>query len=187
MTVSTLDPRTALILVDLQKGIVGLPLAHPGGDVIGHARALVDAFRRHALPIVFVTVDGRAPGRAEHTMSLAQLPPDWTELVAELDARPEDHRVIKQTWGAFTKTDLESYLRSQGVTQVVVGGIATTAGVESTARHAHELGFHVTLAVDAMTDMSREAHDNSVTRIFPRMGETGTTADIVALLDGRPA
>jgi nicotinamidase-related amidase len=94
--------------------------------------------------------------------------------------------VTKQTWGAFTRTDLDSYLKAEGVTQVVVAGIATTAGVESTARHAHELGFHVTLAVDAMTDMSREAHDNSVTRIFPRMGETGATADIVALLDGRP-
>jgi nicotinamidase-related amidase len=171
MPVTTLDPRTALIVVDLQKGIVGLPTAHPGATVVAQACALVDAFRRHGLPIVFVTVDGRAPGRAEHTMNLGQLPPDWTELVPELDARPEDHRVTKKTWGAFTGTDLDAYLKAQGVTQVVVGGIATTAGVESTARHAHELGFHVTLAVDAMTDMSREA--------------TGTVAEIIAQLDSR--
>jgi nicotinamidase-related amidase len=69
------------------------------------------------------------------------------------------------------------------VTQVVIGGIATSAGVESTARQAHELGYHVTLAVDAMTDRSTEAHTNSITRIFPRLGETGTTQEITALLD----
>jgi nicotinamidase-related amidase len=185
MTVTTLDPRTALIVVDLQKGIVGLPTAHPTETVVAQSRALVDAFRRHALPIVFVNVDGRAPGRAEQSMRLGELPPDWSELVPELDARPGDHRVTKRTWGAFTGTDLDSYLKGQGVTQVVVTGIATTAGVESTARHAHELGFHVTLAVDAMTDMSREAHENSVTRIFPRMGETGTTEEIIAQLEKR--
>ena len=187
MTLTILDARTALILVDLQKGILGLPVAHPVAGVLAHARALVDSFRRHALPVVFVTVDGRAPGRAEHTPNLAGLPPDWTELAPELDAHPEDHRVVKRTWGAFTNTDLNEHLKRQGVTQVVVAGIATTAGVESTARHAQELGFHVTLATDAMTDMSAEAHENSVTRIFPRLGETGTTAEIIALLDRRDA
>ncbi len=73
------------------------------------------------------------------------------------------------------------------MTQVVLCGIATSAGVESTARQAHELGYHVTLAVDAMTDRSPEAHANSVARIFPRLGETGTAAEIIALLDRRGA
>jgi nicotinamidase-related amidase len=92
--------------------------------------------------------------------------------------------VTKQTWGAFTGTDLDAYLRSVGVTQVVICGVATSAGVESTARQAHELGFNVTLATDAMTDMSVEAHDNSLGRIFPRLGETATTREIVDLLGG---
>ena len=68
-----------------------------------------------------------------------------------------------------------------GVTQVVIAGVATSIGVESTARHAHEHGFHVTLAVDAMTDMNADAHHNSITRIFPRLGETGTTQEIIEL------
>ncbi|MBW4021799.1 MAG: isochorismatase family protein [Proteobacteria bacterium] len=187
MTVSTLDTQTALILVDLQKGILGLPVVHPIAGVMQNARALVDAFRRHALPIVFVNVDGGAPGRAERSFNVAGLPPDWTELAPELDVRPEDHRVTKRSWGAFTTTELHAYLQRQGVTQVVIGGVATTAGVESTARHAHELGYHVTLAIDAMTDMSAEAHENSVTRIFPRLGETGTTQEIIGLLDRRRA
>ena len=97
--------------------------------------------------------------------------------------RPSDHLVTKRTWGAFTNTELETHLRQSGVTQVVIAGVATSAGVESTARHAHELGFNVALAVDAMTDMSADAHHNSITRIFPRLGETGTTPEIVDLLE----
>ncbi|MEI9931349.1 MAG: isochorismatase family protein [Rhizomicrobium sp.] len=74
-------------------------------------------------------------------------------------------------------------VEENGVTQVVCCGVATSAGVESTARFAQELGYNVTLASDAMTDMSPEAHDNSIKRIFPRLGETGTTAEIVALVE----
>ena len=114
---------------------------------------------------------------------MSSMPPDWTELVPELNQKPTDHLVTKRTWGAFLNTDLEQYLKAEGVTQVVLGGVATTAGVETTARTAYELGFNVTLATDAMTDMSLEAHENSVIRIFPRIGETGTTAEILTLLD----
>jgi nicotinamidase-related amidase len=95
--------------------------------------------------------------------------------------------VTKQTWGAFTGTDLAAHLKALGVTQVVFAGVATSIGVESTARHAYELGFNVTLAVDAMTDLNSEAHSNSITRIFPRLGETGTTQEIIHLLNERNA
>jgi nicotinamidase-related amidase len=95
--------------------------------------------------------------------------------------------VTKKTWGAFTNTDLNDYLKTEGVTQVVICGIATSIGVESTARFAHELGYNVTLAVDAMTDPSAYAHDNSLSRVFPRIGESGSTADIIALLDSTRA
>jgi nicotinamidase-related amidase len=93
--------------------------------------------------------------------------------------------VTKRTWGAFTRTGLDEYLKNLGVTQVVIAGVSTSAGVESTARQAHEHGFHVTLAIDAMTDMSPASHVNSITRIFPRLGENGTTQEIIALLDSR--
>jgi nicotinamidase-related amidase len=102
--------------------------------------------------------------------------------VPALQQRSDDHVVTKQTWGAFSGTDLADYLKAAGVTQVVIAGVATSAGVESTARQAHELGFHVTLVVDAMTDMNLDAHHNSVARIFPRLGETGTTQDVLDLL-----
>ena len=95
--------------------------------------------------------------------------------------------MTKQTWGAFTNTGLNEHLKNLGVTQVVIAGVATSIGVESTARQAHELGYHVTLAIDAMMDLNPDAHANSTTRIFPRLGETGTTQEIVALLDKRGA
>jgi nicotinamidase-related amidase len=187
MAITALDPKTALILIDLQKGIIANPTAHPAGEVVRHAAALADAFRRHDLPVVLVNVVGGAPGRTEQTRSRREFPADWTDLVPELNQQPEDHTVTKRTWGAFTNTSLNEHLKKLGVTQVVVAGIATSIGVESTARQAHELGFSVTLAIDAMTDMSPEAHNNSITRIFPRLGETGTTWEIVALLDSTRA
>lgn len=183
MAITTLDPNTALIVIDLQKGIVSLPCAHPTSEVVERASKLIDAFRQKALPIVLVNVAGGAPGRTEQARKLTDLPADWAELVPELHAQASDHKVTKRTWGAFMHTDLHEHLQSLGVTQVVVVGIATSIGVESTARQAYELGYNVTLATDAMTDMNADAHANSVTRIFPRLGETGDVADIVNLLD----
>lgn len=183
MTASTLDPHAALVVIDLQKGIVAYATAHPADQVVARARALAEAFRRHALPVVLVNVSGGAPGRTERPRNLGDLPADWAELVPELNRQPQDHVVTKRTWGAFTGTGLDAYLKAQGVTQIVLAGIATSIGVESTARQAHELGYHVTLAIDAMTDMSAEAHANSIARIFPRLGETGSTGEIIDLLD----
>ena len=183
MTVTTLDRNAALIVIDLQKGVVGFPTVHPIGGVLASATVLTTAFRRRGLPVVLVNATGVASGRTEQSFSLKDLPADWADLVPELNAQPNDLLVTKKTWGAFTTTGLEARLKVLGVTQVVVAGVATSIGVESTARHAYELGFNVILALDAMTDMSLEAHDNSVRRIFPRLGETGSTQEVVDRLD----
>ena len=182
MPVTALDAHTALVVIDLQRGIVDLPTAHPSDGIVRNAAALAAAFRRHALPVVLVNVTGGAPGRTEQP-PMGQRPDGWSELVPELDRQPTDLLVTKRTWGAFTNTPLRELLESKGVTQIVLAGISTSAGVESTARFAHELGLNVTLAIDAMTDRSLDAHTNSITRIFPRLGETGTTQDIIQLLD----
>lgn len=100
----------------------------------------------------------------------------------ELTGHPDDIHVTKRNWGAFYGTDLDLQLRRRGITQIVLAGIATSIGVESTARAAHEHGYHVTLATDAMTDSDAAAHTHSITKIFPRLGETGSTAEIVELL-----
>ena len=183
MTMSALDPVIALIVVDLQRGVVGIQTAHPMADVIARSAALAAAYRRAGQPVVLVNVDGGAPGRTGTPRPTIERPVGWSELVPELDAQPSDHLVTKRTWGAFHGTDLDAFLRARDVTQVIITGVATTAGVESTARAAHEHGYHVVLATDAMTDRSLEAHDYSVGSLFPRIGETATTAELLALLD----
>lgn len=185
MALTQLDPNTALIVVDLQKGIVGLPLVHPIADVIDRTRELLDAFRMHKMPVVLVNVAGRAPGRTEQPPRRQTLTEGWADLIPELDRQPGDILVTKRSWGAFAGTDLEAQLKAKGVTQVVIAGVSTGTGVESTARQAYECGFNATLAIDAMTDPRMEAHTYSLTSVFPRLGETGTTQQIIDLLATR--
>ena len=185
MPMTPLDAKPALVTIDLQKGLASYPTVHPFDQVVEHAAALAAAFRRHHLPVVLVNVEGSAPGRTQEPLAAASRPPDWVELIPALNRQPEDVLVTKSTWGAFTGTQLESRLKALGVTQIVLAGVATSLGVESTARQAHELGFHVALAVDAMTDLSLDSHNHSVTRIFPRLGENGTTHEILELLKKR--
>jgi nicotinamidase-related amidase len=188
MAVTTLDPNTALIVIDLQNGVLGIPTAHPVEQIVSRASTLADAFRAHGLPVVLVTVAGAPAGRTERPRggAGAQRAPGWADLAPDLNQQPDDHTVTKRTWGAFHDTGLDQHLHSLGVTQVVLAGVATSIGVESTARQAHEHGFNVTLAVDAMTDTNPDAHANSVTRIFPRLGETGTAQAIIDLLGRTP-
>jgi nicotinamidase-related amidase len=183
VTVTTLDPKTALIVVDLQKGIVSRPAVHPMDGVLKQVAALIVAFRRQDLPVVLVNVAGGAPGRTEQPRIRPDLSPGWTDFIPELNQQPRDHVVTKHTPGAFTNTNLEAHLKALGATQVVIVGIATSNGVEVTARQAYELGFNVTLATDAMTDLRADAHAYSVTRVFPRIGETGTTQEIIDLVE----
>jgi nicotinamidase-related amidase len=188
MALTALDPNTALLVVDLQKGIIGLPSIHPIGVVVERARALLDAFRARRLPVVLINAAGVAPGRTEQPARVRNLLSEgFTDFIPELDRRADDIVVTKRTWGAFATTDLEARLRAIGVTQVVVAGVATGTGVEATARQAFEAGFNVTLALDAMTDVRAEAHSYSLRNVFPRLGETGTAKDIIRILETRSA
>ena len=178
-----LDPGCALIVIDLQKGLAGALPASIWNEVVERSLALVRAFRGRQRPVVIVTANGRAPGRTERDRRF-DVPAGFADPIDEFDPQPDDVFIVKQTWGAFTRSDLEARLKAAGITHVVIVGVATSIGVESTARQAYEAGFNVSLAIDAMADPSREAHDHSTASIFPRLGETGLAADIVALLAG---
>ena len=179
MAITILDPKTALIVIDLQKGVASHAPQQQFAPVLANNRALLAAFRAHGLPVVLVNVAGGAPGRSEQSFSGKTPPAGWDELLPDLDPQPSDIRVTKRTWGAFVRTGLEERLKALGVTQVVITGVATSIGVESTARQAYELGFNVTLAIDAMADLNPQAHERSISLIFPRLGETGTARDII--------
>ncbi len=182
MAVTVLEARSALVVIDLQQGMLSMPTAHPLAHIVANAAGLARAFRARGLPVVLVNVAGRPAGRTERAPRLSDLPPGWTDLLPELDRQPDDHVVTKRAWGAFCGTDLHAYLRAHMVRQVVLAGVSTSAGVESTAREAYALGYHVTLAIDAMTDLSVEAHAHSLSAIFPRLGERGTASEILAVL-----
>jgi nicotinamidase-related amidase len=189
MTLTTIDPRTALVVIDVQKGVTAAPIQpHSGSEVVARTVELADAFRAKGLPVVLVRVsfapDGAdaPPGRTEQQRPVgAGMPADWNQIVDEL-VTGQEIIVTKHNWGAFHGTDLDVQLRRRGITQIVLTGVATSIGVESTARAAYEHGYNITLATDAMSDRSEAIHRHSIETIFPRLGETGTTAEIIALL-----
>jgi nicotinamidase-related amidase len=182
-----LDPRTtALVLIDLQNGIVGMPLApHTGPDVVKTSRALAARFRSAGAPVVLVNVGwagdfGDAPRqRVDKPMSHGSdgLPAGWADLIDGL-AEPGDIQVTKRQWGAFYATDLDVQLRRRGVKTIVLGGIATNFGVESTARQAWERNYEVVVAEDATTSMSEPMHAFSIAQILPRICRIVQCADI---------
>ena len=182
MAITKIDDVAALVVIDLQKGITAIPTAQPMAEVVARAAALARGFRERGLPVVLVNVTGGAPGRTEVSRPKMELPPDWTELVPELGQQPEDVLISKQRWGAFIGTRLDEALRERGVTQVVMAGVATSVVVESTARSAFDYGYNVALVVDAMTDRDADAHRYCVEKIFPRLGETDTTENVLKLL-----
>jgi nicotinamidase-related amidase len=187
-----LDPRTsALVLIDLQNGIVGMNLApRPGPDVLAACRDLAARFRAAGGLVVLVHV-GFAPDYAD---SLRQpvdapmqrppggLPAGWADLAEGL-AQPGDVTILKRQWGAFYGTDLDLQLRRRGIRTLVLGGIATNFGVESTARSAWEHGYAVVIAEDACATMSAELHEMAIRFIFPRIARV-TTAERIGFAGG---
>lgn len=189
MPVTTLDANTALVVIDMQKGVIARPTVHPANEVLGQVVRLVDAFRAHNRPVVLVNVGFSADHsdflklRTQAPSPTLPLPPDFSDYVDELQADAQrDILIRKRQWGAFYGTDLDLQLRRRGVTNIVLCGISTSIGVESTARDAWERGYNLTFASDAMTDTAAENHERSINAIFPRLGEVGTTAEILAFV-----
>jgi nicotinamidase-related amidase len=184
MPLTQIDSVAALVVIDMQKGVVALPTVHPVSEITERVARLAHAFREHRLPVVLVNVAGGAPGRVDAKFNFSP-PADWTDLVPELGKQPGDYMVTKLQIGAFYGTALEQILRRSGATQVFLAGVATSMGVEATARNAYDHGYNVGLVVDAMTDLNSDAHRHSIERVFPRIGETATTHDVLTLLKRR--
>lgn len=187
-----LNPQnTALVLIDLQKGIA--PFAggpRSSSDVFACAGSLAFRFRTLKAPVVLVRVGWSAdfgdalkqPIDRPMPASPNGLPDNWLELADELATEPGDILIMKRQWGAFYGTDLDLQLRRRGITQIVLGGISTNIGVESTARSAWEHGYGVVFAEDAMSAANAEQHSFAIDNIFPRLGRVRSTADILEML-----
>lgn len=178
-----LDTQAALVIVDLQTGVVAAGL--PGTDeVVAHAVRLADAWRAAGRPVVLVTVTGGPGGRTALNPAggAREIAPENAVLIAELGPHEDDLLITKRTRGAFHGTTLEAELARRGVTQVVLAGIATGSGVEETGREAFARGLNVAYVIDAMVDMDPEIHEVCVRKILPKQGELATTAEVLALL-----
>lgn len=193
MTVLDFDEGTALILIDLQNALAAAPTTpSTPAQVATRAAALAQAFRDRHLPVILVRVSlaadasDAAPGRTQTGRGPRKMPPGWDQVVDELAGHPSDITVTKHGWDAFHATDLDLQLRRRHITHVVLGGLVTSGSVESTARSAYDTGYHVILATDVMADLDADAHEHTVTRIFPRLGRAATTHQLMTALENIP-
>lgn len=180
--------KTALVVIDLQKAIAQFETKpHDTKTVISNTAKLAQAFRANQMPVFLVhVVPSKETALTAVTdtgfPSMGQLPSDWADFVSELGPEPGDVLITKAQWGAFHGTDLDLRMRRGGYDTIVLTGIATTYGVESTARFAYEYGYQQIFAEDAMSDLSNDAHKNAVELVLKRMGRVRKTAEILKAL-----
>jgi nicotinamidase-related amidase len=183
------DPKSAaLVLIDLQNGIVGRTLApHSASEVVGRAAQLAASLRAAGGTVVYVRVDVAdvlhlpvdSPTRDPNA---PPLPPSASQIVPDSGYQTGDLLITKRQWGAFYGTELDQQLRRRKVRTIILAGIATNFGVESTARAAFDRGYELIFVEDAMSSVSAPVHDFAVQNIFPRMGRVRSTAEALSAL-----
>lgn len=180
---------TALVLIDLQQGILAYAKApRDAAAVLANAVPLADAFRAAKAPVVLVKVGFSDDGgdvlkaRVDAPNPPGAPPANWLDQPSELPSRPGDLHILKRQWGAFYGTELDLQLRRRGIKTIVLAGIATSVGVESTARNAWELGYDIVFAEDATSGPDAASHAHSFEKIFPRIGRVRQTAQVLAAL-----
>jgi len=195
--ITKIDKQTALVLIDLQKGVVRMDTVHPAKNILLKASMLVDVFRTANMPVVIVRVDPIGAAWTKTRVEVSAFPQNpvmntiakmampvlgFTDIAPEIQIQPQDILIDKKSWNAFFQTSLHAELKKRKITQLVLAGISTSIAVEGTARAASELGYNLIFATDAMTDKVLEAHENSIHNIFPRIGELGTVMEITRKL-----
>ncbi len=187
----TLTPgRTALVVIDLQRGIVDAPAApHPANEVVMHAASMAAALRAAGGTVFLVHVTPSADG-GDALRPMADTPAwrpgprpeNWAEILPELGPEPGDLVITKRQWGAFYGTELDLQLRRRGIDTILLAGISTNIGVESTARDAYERGYEQVFVEDAMAARNPEEHSNAI-RLFSRIGRVRLTAQVLSALE----
>ena len=177
--------KTALVLIDLQNAVLGMsPAPHTAVQVVENSKKLAEAFRVHGAPIVYVRVDMndfmKLPVDQPHNLGDKPLPAIASEIAPAAGFQPGDILITKRHWGAFAGTDLEQQLKSRGIDTVVLTGISTNAGVESTARQGTGLGFALVLVEDACSSQNAEHHRFAFEHIFPCIARVGSTDEVLA-------
>lgn len=176
--------KTALVVIDLQKWLGNQYAPYSAEQVINNSAALAEVFRKAGAFVSLVHVSSKdmkdiPQPKLDTAPPPLNLPSNWDEFVPELNVSETDHIVTKKQWGAFYGTDLDLQLRRRGIDTIVLCGIATGLGVDTTAREAFMHGYNLILSIDAMTGFSQEEHDHVKNFIFPRIGKIRTTSEII--------
>ncbi|NLS14271.1 isochorismatase family protein [Vibrio sp. SM6] len=183
MTHHNAHSRLALVMIDIQNGVLSLPLAHDPDHLVQRAAQLVSLFHHNELPVVAVNVAGRPSGRTDQVQAHVDMSGRWSELDSRLPLKADDIYVTKHCWGAFTQSTLHQQLQFAGVNQIALVGVSTSIGVESTARQAFDLGYNVLCLTDVMTDVHLDNHLYSCEHIFPRLGEVIESATLISQMN----
>jgi nicotinamidase-related amidase len=177
------------VVIDLQSGILGRPAApHSSADVLDRSAKMCARFREAGAQVVLVRVSFAADGAdalsqpSDEQIPRGPRPAGWDVLSPALGAGERDIHITKHQWGAFYGTELDLQLRRRGITTLVICGISTNFGVESTARDAWERGYAIVFAEDAMASFDDAAHAFAVKNIFGRLGRVRSTSDVLAAL-----
>ena len=182
--------KSALVLIDLQNGITAMGVStspYTSEEVIQNASKLVNAFSAKGAFIVLVrvsTMDGKDMVKPKTDLKATGMKysEGWDNLVPEISTTKNAHIVTKRQWGAFYGTDLDLQLRRRGIDTIVLGGVSTNIGVDTTAREAYQHGYNQIFVEDAMTAVTKEEHEYVCKYIFPRIGKIRTTKEIVSSL-----
>lgn len=187
--------KTALVLIDLQKGIVNRPQLEPYSkeEILAKNDRLLEKFKDTAGLIVFVHVKNYGPETLTpltpltdaNTSASGPLPEDYSQFVFSLAYDEEVKNKIhvkKHNWGAFYGTDLDVQLRRRGIVNIILTGVATTIGCDTTAREAYQHGYNVIAVEDAMTDFNGALHTGIVNGIFTRLGRVRSTEQVLKML-----
>ena len=182
--------KSAMVVIDLQKGITSMPaVPHSTQDVIANSSSILIAARKNKMNVFLVHVTPSPDFKdalhpiSETSFQMSGFNPEWSEYVPELNIQPSDILITKHQWGAFYGTGLDLQLRRRGIDTIILCGIATNMGVESTARFAYEFGYNQIFIEDAMSARSKEEHEYPIRYIFPRFGLIRKTNEVLKALD----
>jgi nicotinamidase-related amidase len=181
----SLDPRkTALVVIDLQNALMGFTSApYPVADVVKRSRQIADALRAKGGLVVWVRVDInrilRLPVDQPTPFAGQQVPAELMEIVPSAGFQDGDMLITKHHWGAFAGTALQQSLTFRGIDTVLLTGVSSNAGVESTLREGTGLGFAFVAVEDACSAFDGDEHRYSFEKIFPKLARVRTSEEVL--------
>jgi len=196
------ERKSALILVDIQNDFChpdGV-FAHKGLDMsamdkmMPHVHDLIAAAHRNDVPVFFIqnveeaALDSDAWGNhpdgdenlTNHGVCRRG---SWGTEFYQIAPTEKDFVVQKSRFSALYNTNLDTYLRSLKIQTVVLTGVATNVCVETTARHALLMDYHVVMAEDACATWFKPAHDATMANIRLFFGKVASSDQIIELWD----